>query len=120
MKHLPFRSPTILLLGALGLLLAGCLPRPPTQTGVAPSARAAAATPTTISWSFWGDPWELEVNRRVASAFEAENPSIKLELLHQPWDSYFPWLEERQRAGALPDVMFFSNVRGAASTGQFE
>ena len=121
----PIQIRTILLLATIGLLLGGCLPRPTPDQGArsAPRPRAtpaAAQTPTTISWSFWGDPWAVEVNRRVARAFEAEHPSIKVEMLHQPWERYFAWLEDQRREGNLPDVMFYSNVPAAAAGGMFE
>jgi multiple sugar transport system substrate-binding protein len=118
------RLNTILLLATIGLL-GGCLPRAPSEPGPrsAPGRQAtpaAAQAQTTISWSFWGDPWSVEINRRVARTFEAENPTIKLELLHQPWDRYFGWLEERRGQGNLPDVMFYSNVPDYARTGALE
>ena len=54
----------------------------------------------------------------MARAFEAENPTIKVQLLHQPWDTYFTWLRDRLDSGQAPDVMFVDNVRGYASEGQ--
>ncbi|MFC2072182.1 hypothetical protein ACFLUU_05665, partial [Chloroflexota bacterium] len=36
----------------------------------------------TIVWSFWGDPWEVDVNMRVIEVFEADYPNIKVEILH--------------------------------------
>jgi multiple sugar transport system substrate-binding protein len=106
----------------IGALLVGCSSPPPAATSSARlQRRAAEATPseqTTISWSFWGDPWEVEINRRVARAFEAENPSIRVELIHQPWDSYFTWLRDQWSVGQSPDVMFLDNIRGYAAEGR--
>jgi multiple sugar transport system substrate-binding protein len=70
-----------------------------------------------ISWSFWGEPWEVEVNRRVATAFELANPGIKVELIHQPWEQYFTWLEAEWQSGRSPDVMFLNSIRGYAPRG---
>src|SRR5215216_485270 len=119
--RLPMQIRTILLLATVGLLLGGCLPRSTPDLASRSAQRprptpAATQPPTTISWSFWGDPWAVEVNRRVARAFEAEHPAIKVELLHQPWDRYFAWLDERRGEGNLPDVMFYSNVPGSAAS----
>jgi multiple sugar transport system substrate-binding protein len=103
-------------------LLASCLPAASPTTPDRPTSRrqvtpAQDQATTTVSWSFWGDPWELEVNRRVARAFQAEHPQIKLELIHQPWDQYFNWLETQWQQGQAPDVMFLNNVRGYAARG---
>jgi multiple sugar transport system substrate-binding protein len=111
------------LLLAIGLLLIGCSPTPPAPAASSRSIRraagdAAAAPTTSITWSFWGDPWEVEINRRVARAFEAENPTIRVDLLHQPWDTYFTWLRDQWKSGQAPDVMFLDNVRGYASEGR--
>jgi multiple sugar transport system substrate-binding protein len=121
-----FRSRlNIILVLAAAALIAGCLPRPPSEPAARSGQRRQATqveaqTPTIISWSFWGDPWSVEINRRVARAFESEHPTIKLELLHQPWERYFTWLDERRSQGSLPDVMFFSNVPSYARVGAFE
>jgi multiple sugar transport system substrate-binding protein len=124
MRFLHFRT-ILTLIAALGLLLAGCLPRPSTEVSPRtaprrPPAAGEAPAPTTITWSFWGNDWEVDVNRRVARAFEAENPSIKVELIHQPWEAYFGWLENQWRQGTAPDVMFLNNIRGYASGGHLE
>jgi multiple sugar transport system substrate-binding protein len=118
------RLNNILLVAAIGVI-AGCLPRPSSEPATRSTPRrqptpVEAQAPTTISWSFWGDPWSVEINRRVARAFESEHPTIRLELLHQPWERYFNWLEERRTRGDLPDVMFFSNVPSYARIGVFE
>ena len=114
------------------LLLVGCVPGPalPGASGQRePTARSAArrtaaqqqpSSPVTITWSFWGDPWELAVNQRVARAFESENPTIKVELLHKPWSEYFDWLEGQWRQGTSPDVMFLNYIPARAPAGQLE
>jgi multiple sugar transport system substrate-binding protein len=113
---------TLLLIGLVIPLLAGCVPS--SASSVSPRAarrqpQAANAAPTTtISWSVWGNDWELEIDRRVARTFESENPSIKVQIVHRPWEAYFTWLEAQWQSGTAPDVMFLSNVRGYATTGQ--
>src|SRR5687768_13262946 len=92
-----------LALAGLGLLTA-CLPAPAAPTTRAERAAGAGERgvvrqptpePTTISWSFWGDSWQTEVTRRVARAFEAEQPTIRVEPRHREWAEYFTWLGER-------------------------
>lgn len=107
------------------LLLGGCVAAP--QAGARSAKlntgeRASAAQPqvTTITWSYWGEPWETQVNRRIARVFEAEHPAIKVEQVHRSWTEYFTWLEEEWRQGRSPDVMFLNNVRGYAAAGHLE
>jgi multiple sugar transport system substrate-binding protein len=113
-------------LSGLGLLT-GCLPAPspPVSSGRAGGTRAERQAapitqPTTVTWSFWGDPWQIEVHRRVAAAFEAENSSIKVELWHKPWAEYFTWLEDQWRQGTSPDVMFLNYIPSRAPSGEIE
>jgi multiple sugar transport system substrate-binding protein len=113
----------LLLLVAIGLVLSACLPRQSPEASPTRRRQAAAASANhtvTITWSFWGDPWEAEINRRVGRAFEAENPSIKLELVHRPWSEYFTWLREEWRQGRSPDVMFLNYIRSYAPEGAIE
>lgn len=73
--------------------------------------------PVTITWSFWGDPGEQEVNQRVARAFERENPRIKVELIFTPWETYFTTREKEWANQTAPDVMFLNNIPGYAARG---
>jgi multiple sugar transport system substrate-binding protein len=119
------RSLSLLL---LAVLLGACAPPAPSTGPADPAERAArrqaprpaAAQPVTISWSFWGDPWQVEINRRVARAFEAENPSIQVDIRHRPWAEYFTWLEDQWRAGDAPDVMFLNYIPARAPSGELE
>src|SRR4051812_26005779 len=91
------RLPLFLLLPLL-LLLAACSD---SDKKTAPPAvsESAAAPATTITWSFWGDAWELAVNRRVVRAFEREHPEISVQIEHHPWGEYFTWLKGEWAAG---------------------
>jgi multiple sugar transport system substrate-binding protein len=77
----------------------------------------ATAQPTTIVWSFWGDPGELPPNYQVIEAFEAAHPDIKVEVQHAPWGSYFDRIQTQMAGGTAPDVMFLNNIPSYASRG---
>ncbi|MGB8956198.1 MAG: sugar ABC transporter substrate-binding protein [Tumebacillaceae bacterium] len=71
----------------------------------------------TIVWSYWGDPWEVDINNQVEQAFEAKYPNINIEPQHAPWSSYFDKLQTQMAAGEVPDVMFLDNVPSYAAKG---
>ena len=86
---------------------------------VAPSAPSPApvAIPTpepemvTITWAFWGDPWEVAINERVIEVFEADNPHIRVETFHRPWNDYFKELRSNLDNGEpVPDVLFWAQA----------
>jgi multiple sugar transport system substrate-binding protein len=118
----------LLTLGLFAALVASCSVASPSTGPADPAGRSdrrqaprpSAPPPVQISWSFWGDPWQVEINRRVARAFEIENPGIKVELRHRPWPEYFTWLEEQWRAGSPPDVMFLNYIPARAPSGELE
>src|SRR5438874_1937927 len=105
----------------LVMLCAGCfMPRtmePEFGRGRSPRAALPADGYSVVTWSFWASPWELEINRRVARAFEREHPRIRLELIDQPWEEYFSWLTGEWAAGRSPDVMFINYVPVRAAQG---
>jgi multiple sugar transport system substrate-binding protein len=74
----------------------------------------------TITWSFWGDPWEVDVNLRVIEVFEADFPDIKVEILHEPWSTYFNKVEEWFISDSPPDIMFLEDIPIYASRGLLE
>jgi multiple sugar transport system substrate-binding protein len=92
------------------------------ERSASPSASnaTASAAPVTITWSFWGDDWELAVNQRMARAFEEEHPGIHVEILHRPWSQYFSWLKEEWRDGRSPDVMFLNYIPSYVAMGELE
>ncbi len=92
-------------------------PTTPTQT---PSVTREPAATVTIEWSFWGDPWEVEVNQRVVSVFEADYPGIHVKTRHQPWESYFNQADQWLESESPPDVMFLDFVPLYAARGVLE
>ncbi len=96
---------------ALLILLLACSagissPPPPPVPTLAPTPTLEQVT---ITWAFWGDPWEVAINERLIQIFEADNPHIHVETFHRPWGSYFTELRTRFDAGEpAPDVLFWS------------
>jgi multiple sugar transport system substrate-binding protein len=68
---------TVLLLACV-LALSACQTKAPAKEEV-----------VTILWAFWGSPAEAETHQKVADAFMAEHPNIKIETMVQPWGDYF-------------------------------
>jgi multiple sugar transport system substrate-binding protein len=81
---------------------------------------AARAEPTTLVWSYWGDPKEVEINERIAAAFEARHPEIAIAIQHEPWPTYFTRLTAGWEQKQAPDVMFLNNIPIYARTGALE
>lgn len=70
-----------------------------------------SAEPVTITWSFWGDPWEVEINKKVIEVFERDHPHIKVETFHRPWGTYFSELRTKfDNNEPVPDVLFWSQA----------
>jgi len=68
---------------------------------------ARAAAPVTLRWSFWSNnPAEIQANQKIISAFEAQNPGIKIEPLFIPYASYHAKVLSEAVAGVAPDVMW--------------
>jgi multiple sugar transport system substrate-binding protein len=65
----------------------------------------------TITWAFWGDPWEVEINEQVVEVFEADHPHIQIETFHRPWNDYFGELRAKFDKGEpVPDVLFWTQA----------
>jgi multiple sugar transport system substrate-binding protein len=111
--------PPLLAVLFLAVLTAACGER---TTAVSESAVTStpAVTPVTVTWSFWGDPWELAVNKRVVRAFERAHPNIRVEIAHHPWSRYFDWLNGEWAAGRSPDVMFLNYIPSYAIRGELQ
>ena len=124
----------IALLVVLAMLIAQCGPTeaPPEPTAV-PEEKPPTAEPTkeeapepeavTITWGFWGSPEEKATHEKVAEAFMAENPNIKVEIWHQPWGDYFTKLQTLWAAGdaeSIPDVLFLFPIPSYAADGVLE
>jgi multiple sugar transport system substrate-binding protein len=79
---------------------------------------AQSPDPVTITWSFWGDEWEVVANQRLLRAFEREHPEIRVRTEHRPWGEYFTWLRAEWAAGRSPDVMFLNYIPSNVGTGE--
>ena len=81
------------------LAAAGCGRTPPEQAG-----------PATITLFTWTRPSELAVNQNLCAQFEAEHPSIRVEIINEPGDRAMDKLQAMIAAGNPPDVM---SIHGA-------
>ncbi len=123
-SHLKYAALTLIIVASV-VLPAACvgnetLPTTTPQAGESPTPTQTPAEPETITWSYWGDPWEAEVNQRLVTVFEADYPNIKVETRHAPWTEYFNKVEEWWANGTPPDVMFLDYLPTYASRGLLE
>jgi multiple sugar transport system substrate-binding protein len=114
----PIRRLIILLLVPILPIVTACSDSAPAPSAVHPTPTAVPQT--TVSWSFWGDSWELAVNQRIVRAFERENPDIYIRVEHHPWGEYFTWLRGEWQAGRSPDVMFLNYIPTYVAMGELE
>ena len=112
--------PRLLLLVPALLALFACSTRGSSSDKTDAMATPGSASPVTITWSFWGDDWEVAVNQRMVRAFERDFPHIKVRTEHHPWSEYFTWLRDEWRAGRSPDVMFLNYIPSYVVTGELE
>lgn len=112
----------VLLAVTLAFSLGACAKEegPATTPEVKETPAPETEQPVTITWSFWGDPWEVDVNLRVIEVFEADSPYIKVEILHEPWSTYFDKVEEWFASDSPPDVMFLEDIPIYAGRGLLE
>jgi multiple sugar transport system substrate-binding protein len=89
-------------------------PTPTVQSGTNLVSTATAANPVTITWSFWGDDSEIEINKKIIAQFEAANPNIKVKPLYEKWEKYFDRFFGAD-SSEIPDVMFLNNIPSYAS-----
>lgn len=64
----------------------------------------AARAETEITYQLWGSPQEAEVWQKVAAAFEAQHPDIKVKVEVNDWDSYWEKIRVLMAGGTPPDV----------------
>jgi multiple sugar transport system substrate-binding protein len=64
----------------------------------------AARAETEITYQLWGSPQEGEVWQKVAAAFEAQHPDIKVKVEVNDWDSYWEKIRVLMAGGTPPDV----------------
>jgi multiple sugar transport system substrate-binding protein len=113
------RAFTLVLCLPLLLLAAACSKDEPSRAGGDTTA-SARVEPVTVTWSFWGDNWEVMANQRIVRAFEREYPQIRVRTEHHPWGEYFAWLRGEWAAGTSPDVMFLNYIPSYAGGGELE
>ena len=65
---------------------------------------------TEITWSYWGNPWEVAINQRIIAVFESEHPNIKVRPIHYPWSDYFDKANLWLQSNNPPDVLFLSHI----------
>ena len=113
-----------LLLGSV--LLGACGDATPTPAALPPTAAPVstpvinAASPVTITWSYWGDQDETEINGKIIKEFERRNPNIKVKALNEPWTNYFNKVKTEWVGDKAPDVMFLSFITSYAKQGVIE
>ena len=81
---------------------------------------AHAQTQVTLLWGMWGSPDEIVTHQKVADAYMAKNPNVKITLWTQAWGDYFTKLQTLFTANdptTIPDVFFLSPVPGYAAKG---
>ena len=122
-----YRTTGLILVTLLAsLILGGCstdstpTSPPASQPSVTGSTAGSAASPVTITWSFWGDDNEIAVNKRLSKQFENENPGIKVNLIYDSWTNYFDKLKTQWVGDKAPDVMFLDNIPTWANNGYLE
>ena len=98
---------------------------PPTPAAEGPPAEEPAAEeePITLTWAFWGSPAEAETHMKVADAFMAEHPNIKIETMIEPWNDYFTKVQTLWASGdasVIPDVLFLWPTPRYAADGVLE
>lgn len=95
---------------AILLALAACQPQGATPT----------VEPITLRFTYWGSPVEKEATTRMVRAFEAANPSIKVDAQHFPNSEYLTQVSAMIANGTPPDVgyLFETHAPEWASEGK--
>ena len=108
---------------AAAVILAACGAATPIAPTAAPAATAKPAATTapaapaasgTVSWMVSGDNVEFDAYKRIAAAFEAANPAIKVDLVYIPASGdYRNRLDADIAAGSPSDLVFMNYQRYA-------
>jgi multiple sugar transport system substrate-binding protein len=119
----------------VAMMVSACaVPVPPPPAAAAPTAASDATTTeeaaapaaegtTTLTWAMWGSPTEIATHQKVADAFMAEHPEIKIEIMSAPWADYFTKMQTLWASGdatQIPDVLFLTPVLPYAAQGVLE
>lgn len=62
-----------------------------------------------ITFSSWGSITEVEILNKIITAFEKENPSIKINFIHIP-QNYFQKIHLLFASNTAPDIIFINNL----------
>jgi multiple sugar transport system substrate-binding protein len=89
---------------AVGTMLAGC--------SGSNSSGGSSKGDVTITYGIWDKNQEPGM-RKMADAFEAKNPGIKVNVEVTPWDQYWTKLEAAATGGSLPDVFWMHSSQAA-------
>ncbi len=106
----------------LAFLLISCSSVQPVPPASSPSASPTLSSiqPVTITFAYWGDPWEIDINEKLVKVFQTDHPEIKVETMHTSWSEYFQKADEWLATETTPDVMFLDFVPVYASRGVLE
>lgn len=99
----------------LGVWLVGCRE----SQGQAPGPSPAR---TTIRYSRWGLPEEIDAERKLLASFERAHPEIRVVLEFAAWGEYWNKLQAQMAAGTAPDVFLLNGgySNDYAARGQLE
>ncbi|QIK72438.1 extracellular solute-binding protein [Propioniciclava coleopterorum] len=77
---------------------------------------AGCATPAggpaghkTLTFAIWDDLQEPAM-KQIATAYEAKNPGVTVQVQLTPWDNYWDKMRTTVSAGNGPDVMWFTGI----------
>jgi multiple sugar transport system substrate-binding protein len=70
--------------------------------------REVAKGPVTIEYAVWGQPYELEMEKKYLDVFAQKYPQIKVNLTTAPFDAHHEKLQVRVAGGNAPDVFVLS------------
>lgn len=130
--NIHYRVLIIALVAVALLALSACAPPATPAPSQPPAAEqppaeqppeAPAAEAVTLTWALWGSPEEVASHQRVADAFMAEHPEIKIEIWNQPWDDYFTKIQALWASGdtaLIPDIAFLWPTPRYAAEGVLE
>ena len=78
----------------------------PTTAGAAQAPAQAGGAVTTIKWSTWGNPGEIDRFKAFTDDFNKRTPNIKAELVPIPNDGYDAKMLTQLSSGTAPDKFY--------------
>lgn len=110
----------LIFLLAVSLGFTACLAATPQLSTPTPPTPTPEIEPVTITWAYWGDPWEVDINKKVVEVFERDHPNIKVETFHRRWNDYFEEVRAKFAKGEpVADVLFWSQAPIDVPNGYF-